>query len=197
MNFILVSDRSEHAQLLSAIEGSALLREILARWNEVQLPDCWLVAGAVAQAIWNRAHGFADGHGVKDVDLVYFDPAHLDAGREHDEELRVRALFADLNVSFDVKNEARVHLWYAAKFGYPIKPYIASEDAIATFPTTATAIGIRPVDGGIACCAPFGLSDLLNLIVRPNKVQISEAVYDKKRTRWSALWPKLTVVEWD
>ena len=32
----------------------------------------------------------------------------------------------------DVKNEARVHLWYEARFGAAIPPYQSAEAAIAT-----------------------------------------------------------------
>jgi hypothetical protein len=34
-----------------------------------------------------------------------------------------------------------VHLWYGNRFGYAIEPNLSSADAIATFPTTATAVG--------------------------------------------------------
>jgi hypothetical protein len=37
-----------------------------------------------------------------------------------------------------------VHLWYAEKFGNVLAPYTSTEDAITTFPTTATAIGVQP-----------------------------------------------------
>src|SRR5437899_6635367 len=55
-------------------------------------------------------------------------------------ERRLRDLFQHLPIKLDVKNEARVHLWYEDRFGYAIKPYLSSADAIATFPTTATAV---------------------------------------------------------
>jgi uncharacterized protein len=63
-----------------------------------------------------------------------------------------------------VKNEARVHLWCEERFGDAIKPYLSSAGAIATFPTTATAIGVRRICGKFECCAPFGLDDLFGLI---------------------------------
>src|SRR5262249_30833403 len=97
----------------------------------------------------------------------------------------------------DVKNEARVHLWYQAKFGYPIVPYSSSAEAIATFPTTATAVGVRCRDGKFECCTPFGLDDLFGLVVRPNKIQITSAIYETKIERWRPLWPQLTFMPWD
>jgi hypothetical protein len=96
----------------------------------------------------------------------------------------------------DVKNEARVHLWYEAKFGYAIRPYASVADAITTFPTTATAVGLRPGPEGLAVFAPYGLADLLGLIVRPNKRQITRSIYEAKVTRWTSVWPGLKVVPW-
>lgn len=66
-----------------------------------------------------------------------------------------------------------MHLWYQERFGYAIEPYLSSADAIAPFPTFATAVGVRRINGELECCAPFGLDDLLGLVVRPNKRQIT------------------------
>jgi uncharacterized protein len=94
------------------------------------------------------------------------------------------------------KNEARVHLWYEGRFGHPIAPYSSCTDAIANFSTTATAIGVRRHDGEVECCAPFGLDNLFRLIVRPNKRQITEAVYEVKLAQWRSLWPRLIYLPW-
>ena len=106
-------------------------------------------------------------------------------------------LFADLGLWLDVKNEARVHLWYAEKFGTALAPYVSTEDAITTFPTTATAVGVQPGANGLRVFSPYGLSDLLDLIVRPNKKQITRPIYDAKVEKWRARWPGLRVVDWD
>ncbi len=133
---------------------------------------------------------------IKDIDLVYFDAADLSERSEADHEARINAAFANLPVRFDVKNEARVHLWYERRFGYPIRPYTSAQQAIATFPTTATSVGVRPSPSGLEVCAPFELDDLQRLVVRPNKVQITEAIYRAKVDRWRAIWPRLQIVEW-
>jgi hypothetical protein len=109
---------------------------------------------------------------------------------------RGSVLFADLGLWIDVKNEARVHLWYAEKFGNVLTPYVSTSDAITTFPTTATAVGVQPRADGLHVFAPYGLSDLLGLIVRPNKKQITQAIYDAKVKKWQAKWPDLRVVAW-
>jgi hypothetical protein len=41
-----------------------------------------------------------------------------------------------------------------------------------------------------------GLSDVFNLVVRPNPVLAPEAVYTAKANRWRSRWPELTVLDW-
>ena len=97
------------------------------------------------------AFGLPATHGISDIDLVYFDGDDLSQGAEASHAARIGALFADLGLWVDVKNEARVHLWYAEKFGNTLAPYVSTEDAITTFPTTATAVGVQPRANGLAC----------------------------------------------
>jgi hypothetical protein len=179
-----------------ALEQNKWLREILERFEEIALPDSWLVAGSIAQTIWNLGCGRSAELGLKDVDLIYFDDQDLSFDAEASHERRLRDLFRRLPIKLDVKNEARVHLWYEERFGYAIKPYLSSADAIASFPTTATAVGVRRKRGKLECSAPFGLDDLFGLVVRPNKRQITRPIYEAKVDRWRAIWPRLTFLPW-
>jgi len=183
-------------RLEAIIRASPILAPIVRRWTSIALPDCWLVAGAIAQTVWNDAFGLPPGHGLSDVDLVYFDGTDLSEASETDHAERIRDQFAGLPVWIDVKNEARVHLWYAGKFGYSIAPYTSATQAIATFPAITTAVGVQPAESGMLIAAPFGLSDLFNLTVRPNTVQITRPIYEAKVTRWRSVWPGLTIVDW-
>jgi hypothetical protein len=184
-------------RLTSALASSPLLAPVLHRWTDIRLPNGWLAAGAVAQTVWNVAHRFPPEANIRDIDLIYFDADDLSAEAEAGNESRIRGLFADLYVAVDVKNEARVHLWYPAKFGYSIAPYRSAEEAVATFPTTSTAVGVRPYGPQLDICAPFGLDDLFGLVVRPNKAQITRAIYEAKVARWRLHWPDLKICDWD
>jgi hypothetical protein len=185
------------AKLAAIVQRHPVLSVVLRRFDSVALPDGWLVAGAIVQCVWNDRAGRPATYGLKDIDIVYFDPSDLSADAEAAHEARLRDLFADLPVKLDVKNEARVHLWYRDIFGKGIEPYRSTADAIATFPTTASSVGVRPAADGLEVCAPFGLDDLLGGIVRPNKRQITRAVYEAKVARWRALWPEVTYRPWD
>jgi hypothetical protein len=184
-------------ELRAALGQNKWLEEILRRFEEIVLPDSWLVAGCIAQTIWNLSFGQPAEFGLKDVDLVYFDEQDLSLEAEIGNERRLRDLFRGLPIKLDVKNEARVHLWYENRFGYAIEPYSSSADAIATFPTTATSVGIRRVLGKFECFAPFGLDDLFDLVVKPNKRQVTRAIYEAKVDRWRSIWPWLTFLPWD
>ena len=178
------------------IKSSPLLGPVIDRWGDVRLANCWLVAGAVVQTVWNAKLGCSPNHGIRDIDIVYFDAENLAGEAEQEEEQRIRSLFSNLPVQIDVKNEARIHLWYEARFGFAIAPYQSTEEAIATFPTTATAIGVRVIDGRFELFAPFGISDLCRLVVRPNKAQITAKIYETKVSRWRSLWPALDIRPW-
>jgi hypothetical protein len=184
-------------QLHRILLESDLIRTVLRYAPQLNLPDWYLGGGCIAQAVWNYLHGFDLDDRIKDYDLVYFDTEDLTAEREESSNRIAVELAKNLPVKFDIKNEARVHLWYENKFGYPIKPYKSIEDAIKTWPTTATSVAIRLEKGNLNVCAPFGLTDLFELIVRPNRIQITKDIYLRKVRRWEKIWKKLRFIPWE
>ena len=182
-------------RLADGLRANEALWECLHRFPALNLPTWYLGAGCVAQTIWNLAHGKAPSADILDYDLVYYD-RDLSEEREYRVTREARELVADLHIELDVTNEARVHIWYPERFGYGIQPYQSTEDAIGTWPTTATAIGVRPSGRQLEVWAPFGTDDLFNLVVRPNRVQITAAIYDAKVIRWVARWPSLVALTW-
>jgi hypothetical protein len=166
----------------------------------VSTPRCGLGSTSLVPRSWlcgtdnlNVAHGKAPSADILDYDLVYYD-RDLSEARERSVQREARELVADLHIELDVTNEARVHLWYPRQFGYGIQPYQSTEDAIGTWPTTATAIGVRPSGRALEVWAPFGTDDLFNLVVRANRVQITPEIYDAKVTRWVTRWPSLVAL---
>jgi hypothetical protein len=185
------------ARLHQALRESPLLSRFLDRFDAVALPDAWLVAGCLAQTVWNLAFGFPAEAGIGDIDLIYHDPADLSEATEAAHALRLQRSFADIPIRLDVKNQARVHIWYERRFGRPILPHASSAAAIATFPATATSLGVRPARDGLDIVAPYGLDDLFALVVRPNKILVTQAVYEAKAARWRQHWPGLTIIPWN
>lgn len=182
--------------LWAVVDRSPLLRSALGVAGELMPPNWYLGAGCIAQTVWNYLSELDPATGIKDLDLVYFDAADLSGEAETAYEEQVRREMNGAAVRVDVKNEARVHLWYEKRFGYPIRPYSSLEDALNTWPTTATSVGIRRSGSESLVYAPYGLNDLFAMIVRPNKRQITREVYEAKVGRWLATWPGLQVIPW-
>jgi hypothetical protein len=169
---------------------------LLDRLPELGLASWYLGAGAVAQTVWNHLHGFAATHAIADYDVVYYDSEDLSQTGEQRIERATSALINADGVRLDVTNEARVHLWYERRFGRPLAPYRSAEHAIATWPTTATSVGVRCARGDFVVCAPFGLADLFAMVVRPNTTLIDRPIYEAKAERWRRRWPRLTILPW-
>ncbi|HZT66066.1 MAG TPA: nucleotidyltransferase family protein [Acidimicrobiales bacterium] len=179
-----------------ALQENAVAEAVLTLAAEMALPGWYFGAGGVAQTVWNLRHGFEVADGIKDYDLVYFDPGDLSAESEWRVEEAVAAGLSEFDIVVDVHNEARVHLWYEQRFGRDLDPYQSTEAAIATWPTTASSVGVRRDHDGLVVCAPFGLSDLLGMVARPNKTIATQDVYEEKVSRWATRWPKLQVIPW-
>lgn len=184
-------------ELKEVLSQNTELMKVLERASQLGIHDWYVGAGGIAQTWWNHEHGFDPMHEIKDFDLVYWDS---DISYEAEDAIikKGEELFKDISIPVEIRNQARVHLWYGKRFGNNnIEPHISTEDAIDRWPTTATSIGLRiEPDGSWTFYAPFGFDDLLNLIVRPNKVKITEIIYDQKAERWKRAWPKLTITPW-
>ena len=164
---------------------------ILQRLPSLGLADAWLVSGCLFQTIWNIQTGRDVQYGIRDYDFFYFDPDTSYAA-EDAVIRRVRAAFADVTDAIEVRNQARVHLWYAEKFNAPYPPLGRARDGIDRFLMYCAQVGIGE-NGEVY--APKGLADLQAMIVRPNRIANFQAArYDEKTARWKALWPELTVL---
>jgi hypothetical protein len=189
-------------KLAALLAHNQTLQTILSRAPALDLGPYYLAAGSIAQTVWNVQAGRPADADIDDYDLVYFDDRDLSYDAENRVISQTHALFADIAPRngpgrIEIRNQARVHLWYAEHFGYEIEPYQSVEQAIDTFPTTSTSIGVRRNASGLLdIYAPFGLADLFASIVRPNKRQITRAIYERKLERWTRIWPHLQTSSW-
>lgn len=182
-------------RLRNALSRNETLVELLRRARGFGLPGWYLTAGCVAQTVWNVLTGREATYGIQDYDLFYHDSADLSREAEDRVIRSVAAACEDLPADVEVRNEARVHLWYEAKFGTPCPPFASTEAAIDAFPAVCSCVGVRLArDGSWHFHAPHGLDDLFAMVVRPNPVLAPREVYERKAARWSAGWPELTVL---
>jgi len=158
------------------------------------LPDAWIVSGCLVQTAWNVQTMRALDYGIADYDVFYFDP---DTSWQAEDTVirKLRGRLASLDVKVEVRNQARVHLWYPQKHGLPYPALHSSAQGIDRFLTKNTQVGIRRTPSGHDVYAPNGFDDIADMVVRPNHTaNFSAANYEAKASRWKALWPEITVL---
>ncbi|MFC4174683.1 nucleotidyltransferase family protein [Microvirga sp. GCM10011540] len=178
------------ADIADLLAGEAGFRHALGLVESLALPDAWIGAGFVRNAVWDALHGRRPDLGrLDDIDVIFFDPA--DPARDRDTALEHRLRRLDAAPAWSVKNQARMHLRNGDR------PYRDTLDAIAHWPETATAVAARLVHGRVEILAPWGVDDLLDLVLRPTPAfRHKMDVYRKRLAAkdWLSRWPKLTVL---
>ena len=181
---------------VATVRQNPVVVEVLHRAETLDLPHWYLTAGCLFQTVWNVLGGHDPTRGIRDYDLFYFD----DGDRSWDAEDRVirqaAGVFDGCGGAVEVRNEARVHLWYEEKFGSPCPPFTCCEDAIDRFAATACCVGVRTSGDETTVYAPHGFDDLFGMVLRPNPVLAKRSVYETKAARWLSLWPQLRVLPW-
>jgi hypothetical protein len=184
----------DEARFVEAVRRNPVNRLILERLPGFGLADAWLVSGAVFQTVWNVLTGRAPHYGIKDYDIFYFD---TDTSWEAEDAVihRVAAAVSDVGVSIEPRNQARVHLWYANKFGSAYSPLRRATEGIDRFLARAAQVGVRPAEHGYEVYAPHGFADISTLTIRPNRcANFRPDLYEAKAVAWKARWPELCIL---
>jgi uncharacterized protein len=176
------------AALRALLEADVERMRLLALVRSLSLPDCWIGAGFVREAVWDALHGRPSTPPSSDVDVVWFDQDRT--APEEDRGLAARLAALDGAVRWSVKNQARMHRRNGDA------PYVSATDAMRHWPETATAIGARlTAAGGCELAAPLGLDDLFDLVVRPTQGFRGEkrsVVLERVRSKgWLERWNRL------
>src|SRR5437588_3772235 len=157
-------------RLTEIVCATPRLVRVLSVARHLCLPDWLVFSGAVYQPVLNHLTGRPPDYGIKDYDLGYFDASNLSYEAEDAVIRRVKAAFDEpLRSMVEVRNQARVHLWFEAKFGEPYTPLSCTADALERFASATFAVGVRlESDDRLHVESPFGLADLFALRVVPN-----------------------------
>jgi hypothetical protein len=181
----------KHAgDLMALLRADPERLRIIALVHSLHLPDCWIAAGFVRNALWDSLHGRAPSSPSGDIDVIWFDPSQQNADADLRIESRLNAL--DASIEWSVKNQGRMHVRNGDT------PYQSAFDAMRFWPETATAVAVRCTDNGdLEFAAPFGLEDLYAAIVRPTPRFAAEkrAQFDDRlqRKKWLSRWPALRI----
>ena len=184
-------------RLAEILRGSPRVMAVLEAARPLALPDPLLFSGAVYQTAWNALTGREPDYGIKDYDLGLFDP---DTSWEAEDvwiKAVARALDPPLREAVEVRNQARVHLWFNDRFGgEPYPPLHSTAEALERFVCPAFAVGAR-LDrmGEVEIVAPFGLEDLFTMRLRPNpRRPFLPHAFARVTESAAARWPELQVI---
>jgi uncharacterized protein len=121
-------------RLTAIMRATPPMMQVLSVARRLYLPDWLVFSGAVYQPVLNHLTGRPLDYGIKDYDLAYFDSSDLSYEAEDAVIRRVKAAFEEpLRSMVEVRNQARVHLWFEAKFGEPHTPLSRTADALERF----------------------------------------------------------------
>jgi hypothetical protein len=187
------SDAELCAALTEIVFASPGLMDRLRRAREWGLPDWWIASGAVYNQVWNHLTRRRDMYGVKDIDLIHFDKDR--SWEAEDRLIRAAARRFPGDPPVELRNQARVHLWYPDRFGAPYPELSLATDAIDHFATITHMVGIRLADD-LEIYAPQGLDDIFSFRLAPNTVLDNRETHARKAKRQIALWPELSYVPW-
>lgn len=174
-------------EFISIIRKEEWLMKALVDVRSLNLPDWYIAAGAIRDTIWDVLHGFNEKTPLKDIDVVYFDSLDIGTEREKNSEKVLSEINPLLN--WEVKNQARKSIKH--------RDINSSCESIAYWSETPTCVGIRlEKDNFLTICAPHGLSDLMELRVRPIPLPYRNLDLYKSRMQeknWGKKWYKLRI----
>ena len=181
-------------RLAAILRATPVLMQLLRTLRRLDLPDWLVFSGAVYQPVLNHLTGRAPDFGIKDYDVGYFDATDLSYDAEDIVIRRVAIEFAEpFKSKVEVRNQARVHLWFPARFQEDYAPLSRTAEALERFAATAFAVGVRlEADDRLHIEAPFGLTDLFALRLRPNPRRPTRH-FERATAAALSRWPELTV----
>jgi uncharacterized protein len=182
--------------LIQMVRASPRVMAVLEIAREANLPDWRLVAGSIYGTVWNALTDQPVDHGIKDYDICYFDP---DTSYEA-EDAWIKAVAAitppDLLPLVEVRNQARVHLWFGEKFGGDYPPLANTDEALTRYLCYSDAVAVRlEADDTITIAAPYGLDDVFAMVMRPNPGRGETNNRGTKVASVRARWPQVRYEE--
>lgn len=181
---------TSETDILRLVKEDAWMMDILQAARALQLPDWWVCAGFVRSKIWDVQHGFTERTPLADIDVIYYDPGNLQEEAEKAWEAQLKQLHP--GIPWSVKNQARMHTVN------DLPPYLSSTDGMSKFPETATALGLSlNEDDQVILAAPHGVTDVINLILRPSPYFAAHPhllpVFEKRiaEKNWQIIWSGL------
>jgi len=192
-----VTAADQHRRFELIIRSDAGLMRLLTILRELALPQWRLVAGCLYQTVWNVLTGRPRGTGINDYDVIYFDADDLSWGAEDAVIRRVATATRGCVGPVQVRNQARVHLWFASRFGCNYPRLCCADESLRYYASLVHAVGVRMTeDDRLDIAAPFGLDDVFSMRIRPNRALDNATSHTEKAARAKATWPQVVIEPW-
>ena len=182
--------------------------------QQLALPQSYLGAGFLRNAIWDFLHQKSTPTPLNDVDVIYFDADNTQRGKDTFYEMQLNEALPQ--VKWQVKNQARMHVLHGHT------PYKNCEDAISYWIEKETCVALALSTKGSAALsssasasasakarlsssfetagpfeilAPFGLEANFAGTISINPKYPRPDVFNERirNKRWCEIWPTLTV----
>jgi hypothetical protein len=189
-----VDEQFYHHELTQLVRSTPCFVSILEAVRACNPPD-WLVgAGVIRNLVWDHLHQYQTPTPLADVDVIFFDPHDVSPERDHIVQQQLAQRLPHVN--WEATNQAAVHLWYEDVFGFAVPALHSSEEAVGTWPETATCVAVRLLaTDQIHIVAPYGLSDLFHMILRRNSSRVTREQFAQRLHSKQILrkWPRVQV----
>ena len=191
------ASEQERIYFIEDVIRSTVLYDLLKILRDAQLPDAWLASGAIYQSVWNALTDRDAGHAIKDYDLIYHDEADTSYEAEDRVITQLAKACEPLGLPVEIRNQARVHLWFPKHFGIDYPKLGCSLESLLYYASTTHSVAARLHDDDrLQIEAPFGLETMFQMQMLPNKVLPNEETFIRKANRLAKHWPELTIVPW-
>src|SRR3989304_8473907 len=176
--------------IAAIIKQDEWMMNILRLVRELHLPDWWIGAGFVRSKVWDYLHEYKKRTPLPDIDVIYFDKADLSEEIEEKYQEQLRNMM--LEETWSVTNQARMHTFKGDD------PYTSAEEGLSRWVEIPTCVGARLTDNDqIEIWAPWGVEDLVNLIVRPNPHcrDNPDSFHQRMQQKnCQKIWPRLRII---
>lgn len=176
-------------KFLRIIQNDQWLMNLLKTVKCLELNEWAIAAGSVRNTVWDNLHGYDKKTLPSDIDVLFFDSG-ADNTLEKEIENRLNLLIPD--VHWEAVNQATIHSHNKDL------PYASIEHALSRWTDPSNAVGVYlDENNNIKYYAPHGLSDLMQMVVRPHLVAAgSKEIYMDRVTNkgWKKKWPMITII---
>lgn len=195
-----------YQRVCEIIQADSQRMSCLHALQQLALPQGYLGAGFLRNAIWDFLHQKSTPTPLNDVDVIYFDANNRQRAKDTFYEMQLNEVLPQ--VKWQVKNQARMHVLHGHA------PYKNCEEAISYWieKETCVAIALSTIDsvalsasarlrssfetaGTFEILAPFGLQGNFAGTISINPKYPRPDVFNKRiqNKRWCEIWPTLTV----